>query len=965
MQNNVFQKFPPQREEDLFELLQFVKEAPLAKDYWATLKSLYKQSEELCLHSPSPFLIKLLGALIIRLDQGDMKALQSPFPTQATLRYMKRRARRCLNQIAQNNPADYFKLASEILLAHEDKDKLDFSYQWISADIVLGNSRRCRQLNHGQGPYEFQFQNYHLHHLEEKHRPIWLDNIPFLHTLLSLKLPWEIHEFALKILENNPREIPELSDVTLVYFFLSPSNLLKRVAKYQASLQLSTLHIAPELFAGLWFYSSKQEKINLDRISPKLIKDNTQPSNKGIIQRLISNIFPSTNQPNAWEWHMGLALWKYTYQELLLGNNSQRVQVSISLLLDRYPQVFEESDLLTIAPALLQSPHNVLQELAFEAANKAPVEQAKAWLEALNMPQKPASQEDIDKYARISEIFYGKYDLKKVEIHDVENFIYHPHFTVAEFGWRIAEKVKRSSYSFYYVWSNLTKYPNSRGYKEIYFHNAISSAYGVKSFMKFHTDYSYLIYYVSDEVFLYIFTHGLDKIQEFIIKDFQKKFMESPFYYLNRLSLIPSPHRDKILEKALPKFAKQSAYYWHMNQAFHNIENDSWLQDALLQVIAHHRLNQREVEQLLGTILGYASIAKSYLNFFYQNQYYRPLFTRVFANTPRHIYQQPTLIPSEIRQEVLHLFDLDTILKITRVAGDDSFQVLAQDIYLILSDKMEQANFWTLVFGKIQKADEEEADIPQEKNNLRIRLIENDSFFKHFLNQKDTSILQINYPDMEAVLLTWLKNNEDLFPAGSSALMQVCTHKLPKLRTWGLTRAQTLGLANLFALQLMESDLPEPTELAQHYYQQLKIGSNQELEAILMLCDSPNESVRAFGIEFLENRKEKVGDIAQLLACLSEHADQRVQTLVAHSLEKQSIKESFVNRFDREILRTKNRSRLAKESIKARVEKELSLDPNTLLELARSQQKADAEWAIEQLTKMVLAGHKIEGFELD
>ena len=54
----------------------------------------------------------------------------------------------------------------------------------------------------------------------------------------------------------------------------------------------------------------------------------------------------------------------------------------------------------------------------------------------------------------------------------------------------------------------------------------------------------------------------------------------------------------------------------------------------------------------------------------------------------------------------------------------------------------------------------------------------------------------------------------------------------------------------------------------------------------------------------------------------------------------------------------------SKEVVKKRIASNLDADVNVLLELARGQHIKDKEWAIEQLSKMALAGVAIPSFSL-
>ena len=245
------------------------------------------------------------------------------------------------------------------------------------------------------------------------------------------------------------------------------------------------------------------------------------------------------------------------------------------------------------------------------------------------------------------------------------------------------------------------------------------------------------------------------------------------------------------------------------------------------------------------------------------------------------------------------------------------------------------------------------------------RLIEDEAFFKLFQQQKDASVLEITHPSFEQALLGWVTSNQDVFVMGSTALSTLCFHKLPTLRQWGLAKASALGINIMFGLRMLESGIPDTMQASQNYFNGLADGSTDETEAALALCDSPNKDVRIFGMQFLTARKDKLKDHPRALAFLSEHADAFVQAFVSQEISCQQLNQPFVERFDKEILRMKNRSRKAKEHTKKRVGKTLQIDAGVLKEIARSGGKGDAEWAVLQLTKKVLAGEEIEGFVLD
>ena len=157
-------------------------------------------------------------------------------------------------------------------------------------------------------------------------------------------------------------------------------------------------------------------------------------------------------------------------------------------------------------------------------------------------------------------------------------------------------------------------------------------------------------------------------------------------------------------------------------------------------------------------------------------------------------------------------------------------------------------------------------------------------------------------------------------------------------------------------LKLAECGIPEVLIRANEWFRNIPKKTEEETHAILALCDSPKAEVRQLGMDLISERKEILSyDKWELLPCLSEHPDVYVQQQVAESLEKLGTAPQFAIRFDREVMRQRNAARKAKESIKRRLEKQEKIDTDLLLEIAKSQDKQDAEWAILQLTKMALA----------
>ncbi len=932
------EQFPYEEEKALFEALQFAKNTPLVKDHWPILKRMYKRCEQALLapelSQQNVRLVNLMTALILRLDTANSEQIESPYPTRATLRYMKRRARRFLRKLSQQNPPLYFEITSRLLKNQTGKIALDFKYQWVLADILLGNSQRCEQQGHGQGKYIFEYKKYHLHHREERYPEIWNAHIQFVSGLLHLDLPWEILEFAVKILEEQHLNFPDLKEEVLLRFFKSPSAHLKRVACQLAYQTFTFQGLKPEIYAGMWLYASHNVRLKIEEI------DHLRPK-----------------QNRAWYEQFARNLSLFVFQELEQGNNARRVVRNLAFLQKKYPQTLNQKDWLPMATSLFGSSSKVLQELAFQGAKEAPAEQALDWLCALDAAQEKVH---IPTYDRLAAIFLKKLQGKRIYVSDLEPFVLQDSWLICDFGWRLNRQITQD-HALIQLWNRLSQYSTRRGVREIHFVNAITSLAGGEAFARTHNSYSYYLNYFPEEALKLIFEKGVDRIQRVVIRAFEKEFKNQALGYLRKLASLPNDLREKILTETLPHLqgSRVFRYHWPLRYFLEDMERneDRWQLEAFFKIVQQVSIDSRAASNLLAEAMNQGNLRKRLLAFFNElPSAKRDLFLREIINHCEYLYAYASDMPSSMREETIHKLSLENLLEITLKATEEPWQILKAEVYTQLMKKSEKTGFWKQILERI---------LNSENDLLNQRLVGDDQFSELFQKQQDTSVLEITAPPFENLLLGWVQQNSRLFPMDSAELFQLCVHKLPQLRQWGLKQANTLGVSIVFGLRLLESDLPEAVEVGKKAFQEIPLHTEKELEAALALCDSPNLDTRAFGMEFLGKRKENFKENSRILEFLSEHPDAYVQDFVAQEIQVAQIEETFVARFDREVLRMQNRSRSAKEKIKQRLSQNLQVETETLLEMARASNQRDREWAIEQLTKKALAGEEIEGFVLE
>jgi len=934
--------FPPQNDKEFFDVLQFIRKSPFAKDYWKTLKGWYKQTETALLEKTEAFnkneLLNILGNFLYRIDQEPIEQLKSPFPTKATLAYMKRRGRRLMRNLKEKDQEAYFSLASKLIIANTAKEKIDYKNQWILLDVLFGNSKRFEQISY-KGEY-VHHKKYHLNRIEDSAPEVWDNNIPFVNALLEKEMPWQIYEFAIKVLYRNNAEPPTLNEELLQKFLESPSDWLKRFA-VQKTYQIYTYQgLKPQLYAGLWLYSNaylRKEVESITQVRPEL--------------------------PRNWWNDMAKALSNYIFLELNRGNATKRVTMAIKYLKDNFEKQLNAiaktpENAVTLAPALLNSGDNILIDLALEFSKQTKKGLVRNWCEALG--ERTDSKDKI--YKKLANILEKKVSIKNIYIDAIEKYIYNPSFYACDFGWRLSKHVKYI-YGFYQVWQRLVNHQNNRRMKEVYFTNTITSQEGAYAFIRYYGQNGYNINGIPTDAIRKIFEVGLPDIQNTIINKMKQNLKGNIIYQLGKLAVFPEDIRKQIFDNFLKSVKGKQVFKnsWQVrNVSYWDLKIEEWKRDRLFDLIENTTFKDQIASNFLSAFMEKEDNAKLFFAFLEKssNEKLKNSFIKQLRKSITHIQNYSHWIPAEFVEKAFESIDLGSLLRLVSAAPEDSWKSLQKLAYQKLQVFAEKVGFWKSIFERLQNS---------EDRNLRTRLVEDEYFFEVFQQQKDALVLDIQHPEFEEILFAWAKNNTELFKVNSIEILKICKHKLPKLRNFGLEIATKKGITPFMCLQLLESQIPDTIQTAKAYLDTLSARSEQELDIALMMIDSPSKEVRGIGLDFVGARRKNFEGNNEILAFLSEHSDAGVQAFVAEEINQAGEilqKEDFVKQFDSEVLRMKNRSRKAKETVKKRIENSMNISPEVLLEMAKSSTKQDAEWAIAQLAKLSLSGEEIEGFSL-
>ena len=287
-------------------------------------------------------------------------------PSNKTFGYMKRRARRALRLLAEQDPAQYVYLATQILTATgKGRDTLDARIQWISMDILYGNSRRYEQAGHGRGAYLPRGNRFSLRTREEAYPYLW-DRHPLLvETLYTLaELPWQTHEAACKMLRGMRRELPTVPDATLLRFLQSPSPLLVTVASRALAAQMTrNQQPAPDLAAEAFFKGSGQTRRAVREYIARQTATNTLNSR--------------------WTNPFANRLYKLAGENVTSGALSRRQTAAFGYLVATFPSVLSRQVAPALAVSLYATRRPELTEWTLATLRQASATQLDLWLKAL------------------------------------------------------------------------------------------------------------------------------------------------------------------------------------------------------------------------------------------------------------------------------------------------------------------------------------------------------------------------------------------------------------------------------------------------------------------------------------------------------------------------------------------------------------------------------------------------------
>ena len=381
------------------------------------------------------------------------------------------------------------------------------------------------------------------------------------------------------------------------------------------------------------------------------------------------------------------------------------------------------------------------------------------------------------------------------------------------------------------------------------------------------------------------------------------------------------------------------AKVYEHKQNFETREASQWLHDEIV-IALNLMINDREIEP---------ELVKKINN----------ITTKAINSGNDHILLK-------LIQKVPDLISVNTLIKGLIQINEDQWDMGFKNGKVLPKSLFESNKWIAIIWEKLGDKSDEKRELINKRffNNQHLQPL----IVKNFIPDQ-----MQNLSDEQAEFLSFfIDARPQLFDIESDLLMKACLTPHSIVNEKALEFAKELGLTTPFALSLIESDLPQAVNLATEYFNNLDVNSSHFINHIVALCDSPHEQTRFLGLDLIDKNRNAI-PLAQVLLQLKENRHTNIRRFIATELAKESLIVPDSVDFDIAILRSRNSERLTKELVKNRIENTLSYVNQTipedliksLRELSLGLIPKDREWSIKQLTKLQLKGQKIPEMEIE
>lgn len=911
-------------------LLDFIRTAPLANADWAKMKRLYKMVEQ---KNDD----ELLLALMLRFDQMPFnERYNNKKPSNQTIAYIKRRVMRFLRNIAQDEAPRFRKLVIQFLL--KQNEQLDFSYQWISWMILKGDSKRFEHSRHGRGKVIQQMDMAAVNRTEERFATLWNDQPQMVNELFDDHfISTTVLDFAVKVLHRNGLSIPTFSQKQAIKALNSNSPWLQVIAFRQAFAKLKAgAQLSSEMAAFLIYIAKgkEQEEILSFYQLNKTSQSTTEKPNESIFEKMKNFLGGSRAlSDNKSSFPIGKVLGQLL-KICVQRPETSRTEAAIALLFEWKDEI-PVQDFQDCLETIVALNHPLLHRLFLHLSRKVAIANWETWLAST------ANQDEDFQLAIYNNI--GKYSdrgaLTKKQLYQMAES---NHFVVANFAWYLMTDEQR----FLFHEFTLKCYHQMPycGWNYLPVRHLLQSSYGIDILTEKFPSWQQKLSYQYDFC-IKVIEEGHPKVcaiaRKVLITSVNNHFWWG-YAFLKDFA-----DRDEIVNDIFPR-VRFNRYMF--NQVLGRlIDKNEWVRDVVIRLLTTQKYDKDLCSLLVDHILTHAhpSGFERTLPLFESPKWEALLLQKLTDFLKKGEVHQRQAILNKL--EVLQpFFTSDMLLDLLTQLDEQEWEQWGAAMQTAMQ-QISQDELWS---GILRKLNGEGQDI------LLSRLMEEGRFKEQILALPNPQVLDVNLPSLAGIVVEWTQKHQSLLVEDQQLLFRALIHKLEGVRNVAKAICKNVEPSMPFIVQLLESSLPDAEQLGKQMIEESEEPAY--LEGILSMIDSPSRKVRMWALGMIEKQPKKL-NISYVLECLTEHSDPQIQAFVL-SQKELTLKDTKGQTYlQKNVLNGRNRARKAKELIK---QGDSNVPVEILLELARGNNKNDAEWALLELAKASLAGAEIAGFEL-
>ncbi|BDD09076.1 hypothetical protein FUAX_15080 [Fulvitalea axinellae] len=920
---NLIELYPPKSSADQKLLLDFIgwkaesgHKTALKRDRWNQLKGLYKKAEADLADRD------VLAALVCMIDGADPREVkQTPeSPSQATLRYMKRRARRLMKKLGEENPELYCFISKKLLesldVGIEDRivsqlDKgdgsypyvgekpegkteakghygmygkgvmVDLRYRFVLGYVMLGESRHARQLNNGNGSFVYDFWKFRRTEPGMPFSEAWKKYGHGLADMMKdIRMPWYGLEFIYRVYGLLGEKL-DLSQVGIAHYvncLLSPSPVLKKLAmdsmwESWGPKPKPKKGLLGNLFRSKDTETSKPEAVIMEGWAmayPEMPLAKKRKFEVEVLPGLLVREDTITN-------HKDEAAAEKRFQGVVTGLTYQRYSNRSGFPISK--KLRDTALKLEGWGRIANFNDKAAEDLAYFLLNAGSKISVRRVLKLLKSQQlqslvrrwyKMIDHSDVEQRETFLDVFKQSFEKMDWEARYVmSDVLNHEDKEFRALSWRIlqrnSKKLGDGYWAFNAIWSTVSDI-HKKGGKEALrtlFAEAPYAKVALTDILK-RSDLNQIGRLSRD---LLSFFQAEDELSEALMACLDQSFDSSPTYGMGMMFLFNSDESiARFLGKHRRALRRMFEHYWYVDSfveawfgVLKNMNSPIW--ELLGDLMVEADLDESFWRALVGGLENDENTipARYWVTLFLESK--NPALKNKADHLRNELWENLSRsVGSEVRSDLLPR--LGSVIFLDVISGVRP----AEWLRWICAMHEEDWQYVSILAEDKTLAHHNDVDFwisalemladTSLEENLRTRFWARPETKSAFSAFDHPALLDVKIPEAETMLCDWIDSKYTSIISDQEKLFKISIHPLPNVRDRGWTLVLASQPEVPFMLRMAECGVPEVFRKATEWFGKLPKGDSKESHAILALCDSPKQDVRGFGMDLIGERKE-------------------------------------------------------------------------------------------------------------